>query len=287
MLIAQYKSTNIAHAPDELCKAINKYSSHQSVMVGFNGMSAPPRNTNILHCHNKVMGIQHRARKKTLVQYHSEPFQVDLKTPVDSRLVIAQYHATLPQYKNFKIVRNVIDFNTPQYSPVIIDDKIKIGFSPSRKKKMGAWHDKGYDKTIQILNRIKNRFPNVEVDIIHGVPLDECIRRKSQCNILIDECVTKSYHRSGLEGLALGKLTICSMDKQVERIMKKAAGSSTQPFVNIWIDSLEKKLSALIESNDMEYILKKGEASREWMEKYWSPQVIVNDFIKIYKKALG
>ena len=287
MLIAQYKSTNIAQAPDELCKAINKYSEHKSVMVGLNARSTPPANCDILHCHNKVMARRHRSGKKTIVQYHSEPFQVDLKTPVNRRLVIAHYHATLPQYKKFRLVRNIIDFNNDLYTPIAIDDKIRIGFSPSRKKKLGAWHDKGYDKTVQILNRIKSRFPNVEIDIIMGVPLEECIKRKSRCNIIIDECVTKSYHRSGLEGLALGKLTICSLDTSVANIMKKVSGSQDQPFVNIWINDLEKRLIALIESNDMNYILKKGEASRKWMEKYWSPQVIVEDFIKIYEKALG
>ena len=32
-----------------------------------------------------------------------------------------------------------------------------------------------------------------------------------------------------------------------------------------------------------EYIIEEGKKSREWMEKYWHPQDITNEFIDIYK----
>jgi hypothetical protein len=98
--------------------------------------------------------------------------------------------------------------------------------------------------------------------------------------------VTKSYHRSGLEGLALGKLTICSLGSDVETIMKAASGAPTIPFVNVWIGDLEKRLSEIIKANDIQNILTIGEDNRKWMEKYWNPKTIVNEFIKIYKKNL-
>lgn len=283
MIIAQYKLSNIALAPDELCKAINKYTDHTSIMSGRGHRPHPPTKCDIVHCHNKIANPIYTRNKKIVLQYHSEPFQVHLKTSVNNKLVIAQYHATLPEYKNCKIVRNIIDFNNDLYKPIRIDNKIKIGFSPSRIEKLGKWHDKGYYQTFDILNKLQNKYNNVEVDIIRNVSLDECIMRKSMCNIIIDECVTKSYHRSGLEGLALGKMTICSIGSDVNKILNNSAHTNNNPFINIWIDSLEKELTKLIESNNIELILKTGEDSRKWMEKYWNPVKIVNEFIKIYE----
>ena len=53
-------------------------------------------------------------------------------------------------------------------------------------------------------------------------------------------------------------------------------------FHNIWIDNLEDFLNKTIEKG-REYIIEEGKKSREWMEKYWHPQDITNEFIDIYK----
>jgi hypothetical protein len=280
--VYHYSATPLAKAPVELASAINKFSkSYRCSMIG-HGAARPESAAryDILHAHNRLPSVN--LGKKTILQYHSEPFQVDLKSRVDNRLVISQYHATLPQYSNCKIVRNVIDFTTAQYTPKSISNVVRIGFSPSRSTKMGQWHDKGYSVTLAVLSKIKKIYgTDVEIDIITGVPLDQCIARKSNCNIIIDECVTASYHRSGLEGLALGKMTICSLSAEVERVLLLSSGATISPFVNIWSTDLELELCKIIDSG-IESILSKGDSSRAWMTKYWHPQTIVNEFTKIY-----
>jgi hypothetical protein len=216
--VYHYRATPIANAPSELAKIINKFNSkYKCYVIGYQPTASTPNRCNILHAHN-ILPTKKIEAGSTLLQYHSEPWQVDLKSQVDSRLVIAQYHAALPEYSSCKIVRNIIDFTTPGYTVNrAVGRAIRIGFSPSRKKKMGQWHNKGYSETLAVLTNLKKKYGAlVEIDIISGVTLSECIRRKSLCNILIDECVTASYHRSGLEGLALGKLTICSISPEVE-----------------------------------------------------------------------
>lgn len=279
--VIHYKHTNIAQAPDELSKCINKYSStYVSEVCGYGNSPTIPAGAAVYHLHNKDANTP---SGKKIIQYHSEPYMVDLSPKqISKQLVISQYHATLPEFRNFENVRNVIDFIVPEYDIHKCENKIRIGYSPSRTRKLGAWHDKGYDQTVKILNLIKSKFPNlVEIDIILGVPLAECIQRKSKCNIIIDECVTSSYHRSGLEGLALGKVTICSFSPEVEKVFLQSAQAQINPFVNVWIDRLEKKLLELIELGP-EWLYSEGCQNRLWMESYWNPEDIVAEFTKIY-----
>jgi len=273
MRIVHYKKSRIAWAPDELSKCLNKYSNVESFVT------SDPKDfekADIVHFHNKYV----KTNKKQLIQYHSEPKVIDGSMDYKhKKLVIAQYHATLPEYKDCQIVRNIIDFENEFYMPKSLE-KIKIGYSPSHVDKRTFWADKGYIETVKILHKMKHFF-NVDYDVITGVSLKECIKRKSECNIIIDECMTGSYHRSGLEGLALGKMTICSLNDDVKRILKKFSKVAL-PFENVWIDGLEQFLTTAIK-NGTEYLKSIGNLNRTWMESYWHPQAIVNEYIKIYR----
>ena len=269
--------------PDELSKAINKYTNHKSYIYGHNNENKIllTQKYDILHLHNRIWHFENANKK--IIQYHSEPKMVDLidDNSIDRKLVISQYQATLNEFKDCHVVRNVIDFKTPLYNMVDID-RIRIGFSPSRIKKLTNWHDKGYVRTVKTLKKLRKHKKNVEIDIITGVSLKECIQRKARCNILIDEVVTTSFHRSGLEGLALGKATICYVGDAVEKTLFKVTGSNVNPFINVSIDNLYDELLKLVNGGIM-HLISMGRNSRAWMEAYWEPRAIVEEFIKIYK----
>ena len=199
------------------------------------------------------------------------------------QMVIGQYQATLSEFKSYKIMKNIIDFNKEIYNVNILkNNKIKIGYSPSITKKStrSIWETKGYRRTIYIIKNIAKLY-NIDYDIITNVPFKECLERKSRCNIIIDECVTGSYHKSALEGLALGKMTICSISNEVEQVIKNASGSNTIPFQNIWITELEIELKKII-SLGSKYINSKGLENRLWMEKYWDPKKIATEYTDYY-----
>lgn len=278
MKILHIKTTPIAQAPDLLSDAINKYTEHFSVVQ--HPLDKVKDTFDVIVFHNKWFSSNF---EKQFIMYHSEPFMVDLKIPDKvKKMVIAQYHCTLPEFQGCDIVRNVIDFNDPIYNPKYFT-KIKIGYSPSNKGNFGAWHNKGYDKTKQILEEIKKKYGSrVDYDIITDVPLEECLRRKSECNIIIDEVVTGSYHRSGLEGLAMGKLTICNLLPEVQDAIYQASGSKDIPFELSSIQFLKEDLIEIIEEG-IDYINEVGKQSREWMETYWNPRTIINDFIKKFE----
>ena len=124
-----------------------------------------------------------------------------------------------------------------------------------------------------------------EIDIITNLPLNECIKRKSNCDILIDECVTGSYHSSWLEVLALWKLSFCSLDESIIRIFKKVSKSNIVPFENIWIEDLENELKKIIKKGKS-FIHDVGAKNRSWMEKYWHPKDIANEYIDFYSTFL-
>lgn len=274
MKILHIKKSNIAQAPDELSKAIEKYTNHIS------SVSGKEEEADVLHFHNKYKKTDHPHQ---CIQYHSEPFRVDLDVPLKNKLVIAQYHATLEEYSDCRVVRNIIDYNQDTYALNWVDDKIKVGYSPSIKTNPNYWYNKGYISTQKILHRLKVNFPNqFDYDIIHGVPLDECLERKRKCNIIIDECVTTSYHRSALEGLALGKMTICSIGPEVEKVFIDAAGTDFHPLYNVQIENLYFFLVDVIEKG-VGWVLNMGSISRDWMENYWNPEDIVNEFMSIYE----
>lgn len=271
MTIQQFKKSPIAYAPDALADCINKYSDHNSFVSNTINNKA-----DIIHFNNKFI----QTDKKQVIQYHSEPEKVILNYP-GKKLVLGQYHCLLNEYKDCQIVRNIIDLEDKIYDYKEIN-KIRIGYSPSITKAVNVYYDKGYLETMPILERLKDKY-KIEVDIITNVSLEECIERKSRCSIIIDECKTVSYHRSGLEGLALGKLTICSLSSQMCKVIKKISNSNYQPFENVLIDNLEVYLCSIIE--DKPWIVNEiGYRNWEWMRKYWNHKDIVREFIKIYKE---
>ena len=232
MKIAHWKRTQIAMAPDAIVECINKYTDHKSVL--YNNTNNFDKDIDVIHFHNQFIPNNY----KSVIQYHSPPNYVNHNFS-GTKLVIAQYHALLHEYYDCDVVRNVVDFlgkdNIYQKGINRWNDKdniIRIVYSPSRTTNTDKWHDKGYKETAPILKRISERFKNVEIDIIGNPPIPhkDCLQRKTQADIVIDECVTDSYHRSGLEGLAMGKLTICSLGEDTNEFAEGLCRPQAIPY---------------------------------------------------------
>ncbi len=272
MHIVHYKHTGLAWSPEAIAEVINLYTEHTAEVV----MAPNPiPQCDLVHFHNvKRVGYD----GPQLIQYHSEPNRVDLAGP-DYQLVIAQYHATLPEYQGCHIVRNPLDIEASP-GPT---DRIRIGYSPSITNRRNKFYDKGYEQTVAILDNIAKNHP-VEVDVITGVPLAECLRRKARCNVIIDECVTGSYHRSALEGAAIGALTICYMKPEVVQVLMAACGGPS-PFLNVKIEKLGDVLWSIAKRGP-EPLLEVGRATRDWFDQYWNPADIAAEYVKHYEAVV-
>jgi hypothetical protein len=113
------------------------------------------------------------------------------------------------------------------------------------------------------------------------LPYEEVLHIKSKSSIVIDECVTKSYHKNTLEGLAMGKVIICSIGKDVQELIKEEAGDY-MPVENVWIDELEDFLEKLIVTETVESLYEYGLKNRKWMEDYWHPRDVLKKYLQIY-----
>lgn len=297
MRILHVKGSNLAWAPDAIAEATNTWTEHhaevwklyddeKSDLCEFRNDSRDGR-YDIVHFHNKPRMM---TRLPSLIHYHSEPGpRVDL-TYQGPKYVVAQYQMTLPEYADCKPMRNVINFiDNPVYDPYTPPGpKLRVGFSPSILEAQNQWYDKGAAQTIEILERLVSKYPDrFEFDLIHGVPLEECLQRKRRCHIIIDECVTGSYHRSGLEGLAMGKKTICGhFDVAFDMMVSAVAHSySPLPFSHASIDDLEAYLEQVVGMGILH--LFSGKRRRQWMEQNWHPRDIALEWVAEYERVLN
>lgn len=255
----------------------------------------------IVHWHNWVdpniitSTISH---KKHVVHYHSEPDNIDIidpdiladKLPAVKQLVVAQYHAALQYYKGCTPIRNVV-WIPPEWKD---DEKmlythgrtneLKIAFSPTSQN-FGIWQTKGVKRHFTLLKSLKEVLSKQGIKltpvIIQNTRYDSCIWQKSSCDIVLDECVTPSFHLSALEGLALGKMTFCWVDERVNQVIKNVTGADVHPFHGDYIGWMQDIMLDKL-TRGPEYIKKQSSLAYDWFREYWNPRDIAANYRDIY-----
>lgn len=204
------------------------------------------------------------------------------------KLSIAQYPERF--YPNAKLVPNIVFPDQYGIKPKRRVGPLRICYSPSnfRASRASRWDTKGYPETIKALNRFSNMAQRqgleFEIDIIEQVSHEECLRRKADSDIAIDDLVTGSYHMSTLESLALGSLVLSFVDDRVQKAASIVSGRHDFPVVNVRLEDMEYVLLALLRSPDT--VREVGYFSGEWMRKHWSPSEMAQRFIEIYKQVI-
>lgn len=194
-------------------------------------------------------------------------------------LVVGQYQATLPEFKDWSVVPNPIPFWETEYKSENKPEQIAICFTPFGKHETYPpehrlyWHSKGYETTMKVLEKLAQRFP-VKLEVITGRQIShaESLAMKCRSHIVIDECVTGSYHRNSLEGLAAGCVVVNNTGKlpEVEKIFLSCAKKAKKiPFVSSGLDELEMTLIELIGCG-LEWLKIEGEKNRKWLKTYWN-----------------
>jgi hypothetical protein len=286
-VIIHYKTTPLANAPDELFKSQLKFGKYKYYFVNSSTiirllLNKYKDNKVIIHCHNLSCDIQPSEGVKFIIQYHSEPSaNVNLTPPAHyKKLVLNQYHCLLNEYKEAHPVRNILylpDFKKCFY------EKIKIAYFPSVIRRHNQYYDKGYNQTVPILKRLADKY-DIKVDIGYSIPYQECINRKKDAHIIIDECITGSFHKTTLEALEMQAIPVVWIKEGLinkhEQLYKRSP-----PVVNSKISTLEIALSSLIEMGkpileDMAIKLNKE------FRDYWTPEIVVNEFDSIYEALL-
>ncbi len=312
MKIVHLSKTPCAGAIEALSSAIRDYTCHESRVISnggkVNNLSFPYDTTFasselfpllaradviVLHqsidhhttpVHDFLLGDKN---KKVCCFFHSHPSICNRRAEQTGFPVftVAQYQSLL--FPGSSPVRNVIRFDRADWPgrQERDDDKFWIGYSPTFRQSQkdtepgsSEWyHSKGFDVTEPILDRLDKKYEHVEVVLYEGMDYDRCIQGKALCDVLLDEVVTGSYHRTTLEGLALGIPTVVNVSSPVHGVVVRAAGANDFPVVHADIDTLEERLEWLVEMDPIKR-RRMGNDSHDWMVRHWHPRDIAREF---------
>lgn len=301
--IVSYAMTPVAGVPAILARCINARTPHHGRCVWPGGdygngvvypgdlnwkqssdaVAAELSSADVVIVHNGKVDPQHHtllADKPVVTMAHNYAWNVDQSffSCGFPGLVLGQYQSTLPEFKGWSMVPNPMPLWEPAFSPGDKGSVVTICYTPSGKHERYPadhqlyWHSKGYDTTIRVLDRLASRFA-IRLEVIRDrqVSHAEALAMKRCSHVLIDECVTGSYHRNSLEGLAAGTVVVNGvglLPGVVQALRQITGGEDGNPFTFASLDTLEGVLSDLIELGPEE-LSKRGRANRDWLEQHW------------------
>lgn len=323
-LVVHVGLTPVAGSPIQTVQALNQYSSSYCArFVNSNPLIYGTRtfdedlvlpkdraeiievihSSKILHLHqsidlvNNEFGVDFRKLRsegKILVrQWHSEPDHFErygFSSPESLAgeglpwLVLGQYHERY--YPQARIVPNIIfsdvDLNSLKHSSY---EKVKVVYSPTNRFRAAErrWATKGYYETTQMLNELSQKF-DFTFQVIEDRPWLEVMREKSMATMVIDDLVTGSYHRSGLEGLMLGKPTFTHLDCRTASCLSGMVGTLEIPFINTTLRQFPFIFAELFGNSNL--LNEISRASRQWFETYYSPKKLISHYINIYDELM-
>lgn len=300
--LVSYSTSPVAGVPAVLARAIAASTPHQCRAVWAtndygNGVSfagdveyssRPDEARDLLETadavivHNGKIDPRHAAvlaRKPVVTVAHNYRWNVEHRR-VDAGepgLVVAQYQATLPEFAGWTPVPNPIPTWEPEYRPEAKSEVVTISYTPFGRYERYPrdhrlyWHSKGYRSTVAVLERLAARMP-LRLEIVRNrqVPHSESLAMKRRSHIVIDECVTGSYHRNSLEGLAAGCVVVNGIGllPGVIEVLRDVSGSEAVPFVPASLDELESVLAVLV-ARGATALEEEGQRNRAWMEAHW------------------
>lgn len=304
MQIVSYSVTPVAGVPAVLARCIQQRTPHRARCVwadnaygngvAFDGdveWSRMPeaaedalRSADLVIVHNGKIEQRHEqalAGKAVVTMAHNYGWNVDQRFVRQGfpGVVVGQYQAGLPEFADWRIVPNPVPLWEPAFQPAVKPREIAICYTPSgrhecypREHKL-YWHSKGYDTTMRVLDRLSPRFP-VRLEVIRREQIShaESLAMKRRSHIVIDECVTGSYHRNSLEGLAAGCVVVNGVGllPEIVRALETCApDAASLPFVFSRLDNLEDILIALLERGP-ETLAEQGRSNRTWLERHWA-----------------
>ena len=321
MYILHLSATPLAGAPVRLCKILNKYSNtfnksalslptgiqfdKADIMINYHYASRNVpvfhdseilfeeiKKADIIHIHNyppinkNSYAWELIKKKPVIVQFHSPPHIskprydiISSKINIKKILVIGQYHARVLNFPNKKIVRNVVDIYHPLMQPKIQNNNPPIiTYAPSNTRGPEMkWAYKSYNEILELFDKLRGKYI---CHIFTNIPWNICLKERQIANFHIDEIHTGSYHLSSLEGLSQGKVVIANLAEWMIEIIKELTGCTDVPWLICNKNNIEFNINSLAANKDK--LLLQQKLSREWMEKYWTPELIINDYLEVY-----
>lgn len=162
------------------------------------------------------------------------------------------------------------DFVMGELTPV--RNKIRIGHSPTTRA------SKGSAGILRVLDEFKDR---IDVDLIEGVPYEECVARRAQCHIFIDQMnpAIGGYGASAVEGLASG----CAVLADIRHVITDVDRFYPRPPI-LDVHSKRELRDALTFLLDPINLKDYRERSLRWAHEVASPKAVGAYWLKHLKR---
>ena len=314
MKILHLSDTTLSGSPIRITDLFNAHSEHQArhvvwqPTVGYRmfktdvvGKTASAdeleqlfAEADVLHFHNRWRRQEIFAKHPLLLQYLSKPSVIQIHSPrfsedftdeVNSNVplaIIAQYHPREWEGLLSYIVPNVVDIEAKEYRRESMPPRKRpvVSYAPSNTNAKG-WDDKGYAVVAPVLKRM-GLAGHLYYQLIVQRPHAQVMELKRSADLGIDEIVTGSYHLSSLEYLALGIACFANLDEHTTKVVCDVSGSSAEelPWIKADAQTFKLQLDDILSQRTWPSL---GAAARAWMEKYWSPEFLIGQYLEMYR----
>lgn len=163
-----------------------------------------------------------------------------------------------------------IDLSLYDPVPPVQRERVRIVHAPSNLEK------KGTESVIEACKQLP-----VDLDVVHGVRNEEALDRYKQADIVVDQVLRDWHGIFSVEGMALGKPVVTSLDEDAVRQTEEGFGVKV-PIVRATKDDLVEKLRPLVESFEERKRL--GEAGRAYVEQVHDVERMTDRLLDIYSQ---
>jgi hypothetical protein len=155
-------------------------------------------------------------------------------------------------------------------------ERILIAHAPTNRQ------IKSTAQVIEAVERLQAEGFPVELDLIERVPWTECLQRKAKADIYFDQVIL-GYGNNALEAWAMGIPVVAGAADETLDEMERRFGHL--PFYHATEDTIYDALRELVESPELraEY----GRIGHEYVRRWHSEEVVVEQLKDIYRRALG
>lgn len=286
MNVVMLSKTPLAGAPYENAKCINKYSNGEvsvrwvslkdryldgrifpsDLIYGAPEADQAIASADIFHVHNEPFpGLEtFRGGRKVLVQLHSCP----LRATLNQMLALSQHRYTISQPMQLRAYQlpglpNMLD--PEEYLP--LDEKRtkpRIVFAPTNEWSVNMVGSKGSNEVKVILAEFQNEF---EIEFMNKMPYVLNLDVKRHSDILIDDVVGNTFHRTSLEGCCFGLAVLSSTNEG--------------GWIFATLQNLREVLTKL--AREKRFLEESRRRSRQWLTTAWHPRNLVWQYVDAYK----
>jgi glycosyltransferase involved in cell wall biosynthesis len=159
-----------------------------------------------------------------------------------------------------------------RYQPVqpVERERVRIVHAPSNLDKKGTQY---------VVDACK-QLP-VDLEVIHGVRNEEAVERYKQADIVVDQVLRDWHGILSIEGMALGKPVVTSLDEDAVRETEEHFGVKV-PIVRTTKDDLVDVLRPLVDSFEERKQL--GEAGRAYVEEVHDVERMTDRLLDLYAR---